>query len=66
MGVPLSVVDKDYHPDFVPPSTPRKSKPKRLFDFEPKETPSNDKIKTKEKDNYDTGSSKDDDDLDWL
>ena len=69
MGVPLTAVDKGYVPDVMPPSKPRKSTPKRLFDFESKETPKTEKIKPKTKDNYDTGSSKnddDDDDLDWL
>ena len=69
MGVPLTAVDKGYVPDNIPPPKPRKSTPKRLFNFEPKETPKPEKIKPKPKDNYDTGSSKnddDDDDLDWL
>ena len=69
MGVPLANVAKGYIPDTIPPKSPTKSPPKRLFDFEPKETPKTDKIKIKPKDNYDTGSSDkndDDDDLDWL
>ena len=70
MGIPLTAVDKGYVPDSIPPTTPRKSTPKRLFDFETKETPKPEKIKSQTKDNYDTGSSKndddDDDDLDWL
>ena len=69
MGIPLSVVDKGYIPDAMPPTTPRKSTPKRLFDFETKSSNKTEKIKTEPKDNYDTGSSKiddDDDDLDWL
>ena len=69
MGIPLTAVDKGYVPDSIPPSSPRKSTPKRLFDFEPKKSPKSEKIKPKIKDNYDTGSSKgddDDDDLDWL
>jgi hypothetical protein len=72
MGVPLSVVDKGYHPDFIPPTTPRKSKPKRFFDIDSKSEVKSKKIKSKPKDNYDTGSLKkddddnDDDDLDWL
>lgn len=69
LGIPLTAIDKGYVPDTIPPSSPRKSTPKRLFDFEPKETPKTEKIKPKTKDNYDTGSSKnddDDDDLDWL
>jgi len=69
LGIPLTAIDKGYVPDTIPPSSPRKSTPKRLFDFEPKETPKTEKIKPKAKDNYDTGSSKnddDDDDLDWL
>ena len=69
MGIPLSSVDKGYVPDSMPPN-PRKAKPKRLFDFEPKETKKEENKKLPEKDNYDTGSSKkdddDDDDLDWL
>ena len=70
LGIPLTAIDKGYVPDNIPPSTPRKSTPKRLFDFETKETPKPEKIKAKSKDNYDTGSSEkgddDDDDLDWL
>ena len=69
LGIPLAVVDKGYIPESIPPTTPRKSKPKRLFDFEPKPSPKTDKTKTKIKDNYDIGSSKNDDgddDLDWL
>jgi len=69
MGVPLTAVDKGYVPDDISPPKPRKSTPKRLFNFEPKETAKPEKIKPKPKDNYDTGSSKnddDDDDLDWL
>ena len=69
LGIPLTVIDKGYVPETNPPSTPRKSTPKRLFDFETKETPKPKKIKQAPKDNYDTGSSKnddDDDDLDWL
>ncbi len=69
MGVPLFSLDKSYVPDHKSPSKPGRSKPKRLFDFEPKETPKSEKIKQNLKDNYDTGSSKekdDDDDLDWL
>lgn len=69
MGIPLTVVDKGYIPDSVPPSTPRKSTPKRLFDFETKKTKKTEKTKLEEKDNYDKVSSKDDDDdddLDWL
>ena len=69
LGVPLTVIDKGYIPDSIPPTTPRKSTPKRLFDFEPKENLKSEKKKSDLKDNYDTGSSKnddDDDDLDWL
>ena len=68
LGIPLSVIDKGYVPDLVPPTTPRKSTPKRLFDFETKEKPKVKKTKPKTKDNYNTDSSKndDDDDLDWL
>lgn len=72
MGIPLSTVDKGYVSDNVSSSKPRKSTPKRLFDFESKETLKPEKIKPKPKDSYDTGSSKkdddddDDDDLDWL
>jgi hypothetical protein len=68
LGIPLTSIDKGYVPDDVPPATPRKSKPKRLFDFEPKSTTKTTKIKSEKKDNYDTGSSKkdDDDDLDWI
>jgi hypothetical protein len=70
MGVPLSIVDSGYTPDYPSAPNPRKSTPKRLFDFETKKTTETDSIKTKTKDNYDTGSSKkkddDDDDLDWL
>ena len=70
MGIPLTVVDKGYTSDPIPPSTPRKTK--RIFDFDSKITQSAKREKTKdsEKDTYDTGSSKkddnDDDDLDWL
>ena len=70
MGVPLSVVDKGYIPDYPTSPSPRKSTTKRLFDFETKTPTKTEKIKTPTKDNYDTGSSKndddDDDDLDWL
>jgi hypothetical protein len=70
MGVPLSVVDKEYVPESTMLSKPRKDTPKRLFNFDKKETIKNEKIKPQIKDNYDTGSSKndddDDDDLDWL
>jgi hypothetical protein len=69
LGIPLDVIDKGYVPDSKPPTMPRKTKPKRLFEFETKETPKPEKIKHDPKDNYDTGSSKnddDDDDLDWL
>ena len=70
LGIPLTTIDKGYVPDSFPPATPRKSTPKRLFDFETKETSKSEKIKSKTKDNYDTGSSEkgddDDDDLDWL
>ena len=70
LGIPLTAIDKSYVPDTIPPATPRKSTPKRLFDFEPKETPKTEKKKSNLKDNYDTGSSEkgddDDDDLDWL
>ena len=69
LGIPLEAVDKGYVPESMPPTAPRKSTPKRLFDFESKDIPKTEKIKHKEKDNYDTGSSKkddDDDDLDWL
>ena len=34
MGVPLTIVDKGYVPDNIPPTNPRKSTPKRFFDFE--------------------------------
>ena len=70
MGIPLTVIDKGYVPDNMPPPKARKSTPKRLFDFEPKKTTKQEKTKSVQKDNYDTGSSKndddDDDDLDWL
>jgi len=69
LGIPLVSIDKSYVPDAIPPTTPRKSTPKRLFDFETKETPKSEKIKSNKKNNYDIGSSKnddDDDDLDWL
>lgn len=72
MGIPLTSIDKEYLPDSIPPTTPRKKPtPKKLFDFEPKDQNQTSKIKTKQKDNYDTGSSKNDDDsdnddLDWL
>jgi len=69
MGIPLTAIDKGYIPDSVPPPTPRKSTPKRLFDFETKKTTKTEKTKPELKDNYDKGSSKnddDDDDLDWL
>ena len=68
MGVPLTVVDKGYANDFPKKPTPSKSKPRRLFDYNPKETSKPEKIKTDAKDNYDTGSSQndDDDDIDWL
>ena len=69
LGIPLVSIDKAYVPDTIPPTTPRKSTPKRLFDYEPKKTTKTEKIKPEQKDNYDIGSSKDDDDdddLDWL
>ena len=69
MGVPLTAVDRGYVPDNIPPPKPRKSTPKRFFDFEPKTKTKTEETKTSVKDNYDTGSSKkddDDDDLDWL
>ena len=69
MGVPLTAVDSGYIPESDPPITPRKSTPKRLFNFETKKATKTEKTKLKEKDNYDKGSSKndeDDDDLDWL
>ena len=68
LGIPLTSIDKGYIPDTIPPTTPRKSTPKRLFDFEPKDTSKTEKIKPEQKDNYDIGSSNedDDDDLDWL
>lgn len=68
LGIPLTSIDKGYVPDAIPPATPRKSTPKRLFDFEPKEKPKSKKAKPKKEDNYNTDSSKndDDDDLDWL
>lgn len=67
LGIPLTHVDKSYIPDLIPPTTPKKTK--RKFDTGVKETIKSEKIKPKQKDNYDTGSSKnddDDDDLDWL
>ena len=71
LGIPLTAIDKGYVPDTIPPSTPRKSTPKRLFDFDTPSETKTEKLKLKAKDNYDTGSSKnhdddDDDDLDWL
>ena len=69
MGVPLTAIDNGYVPDNIPPSKHRKSKPKRLFDFEPKESIKTEKIKRKNNNSYGTDASKkddDDDDLDWL
>ena len=69
MGMPLSIVDKEYFPDAMPPLTPRKTTTKRKFDLEKNKTSKTEKIKSEPKDNYDTDSSKnddDDDDLDWL
>jgi len=68
MGVPLSIVDKGYMPDSIPPSTPRKSSPKRIFDYKSKDTSKTEKSNENQKDNYDKGASKDDDDDDfeWL
>ena len=65
MGIPLEAIDKGYIPDNITPTTPRKSTPKKLFDYKDKE---NKKTK-KTKDNYDPAPLKkddDDDDLDWI
>ena len=69
MGIPLSAVDKEYIPDTMSIPTTRKSTPKRLFDFETKDSQKTEKTKAKPKDSYDIDTSKkddDDDDLDWL
>jgi hypothetical protein len=70
MGVPLTAIDNGYVPEAVAAAKPRKSKPKRLFNFETKEPIKTEKIKTKNNNNYDTDLSKkdddDDDDIDWL
>jgi len=68
LGIPLTAIDKGYVPDADPPTTPRKSTPKRLFDLESKDTTKIEKSKDNLKDNYNTDSSKNDDgdDLDWL
>ena len=41
MGVPLSIIDRGYIPDYPSNPTPRKSSPKRMFDFESKKTSTN-------------------------
>jgi len=71
LGIPLSVIDQSYLPESAMSSNPRKDNtPKRLFNFDQKETIKTEKTKPKQKDNYNTSSSKkdddDDDDLDWL
>ena len=75
MGIPLSIIDKGYVPDSMPPPKTRKSTPKRYFDIEKKESTKAEKTKPPAGNNYDhtvsntTDSSKnddDDDDLDWL
>lgn len=69
MGVPLSILDKGYIPDYPPPPKPRNTGPKRVFDFKEKTKKSNEEKKEDKKDNYNVDSSKkddDDDDLDWL
>ena len=71
MGVPLTAIDKGYVPDSIPPSSPRKSTPKRFFDLDTKKQEiKTEKKEPKQNDNYDIGSSEkdddDDDDLDWL
>lgn len=68
MGIPLSIVDSGYIPDYTTVTSVIK-KPKKIFDIKPKNNKKEKNIKEKI-DNYDSGSSKkdndDDDDLDWL
>jgi len=71
LGIPLSIVDTSYISEYSQINVPRKSTPKRLFDFESKKTSEIEKTKTDNKDNYNSKPSKnnddnDDDDLDWL
>ena len=70
MGIPLTVIDKEYISDHIQSGTTRKSTPKKLFDYKDKEHKKSKKKESNQKDNYDTDSSKkdadDDDDLDWL
>ena len=69
LGIPLSVVDSGYLPDF---DNPNPSRPKRVFNTKKTTQKKIEKVKDK-KDNYKIDSSTkndddddDDDDLDWL
>ena len=68
LGIPLSLVDKEYISELPPENS--KAVTKRIYDLKPKEATISEKIKNKSKDdNYNIDSSKkddDDDDLDWL
>lgn len=68
MGVPLESVDNGYVQDYSIDTTARKTKPRKISDFELKPRKDTIKKKTVEKDNYNIDASKDDDDddIDWL
>lgn len=68
MGIPISIVDKNYISDAQISGPSKKDNPFKSFDFKSKNKNIDNKKNNEEVDNYkkEDKSSDDDDDLDWL